>query len=417
MEDRRLAAATPARRPGPVRVIVTAALTLVVAALPVFLLGALAPRVIADLGIGEVAIGGLVALFFLVGAVTSVPGGHLTDRVGATTALRLGAVLAATVTVAIAATGTALWVLALLFAFAGIAVPLADTGGARAIAAGVPRGRQGIAFGGKEASIPVASLLAGLTVPLLGAQLGWRPAYAVAAGLGIVVAITIPRGLDQPAPPAPDDVALPPRTRRSPDPALPTSVRRSALLLLALAAAFGSAAANAAPTFLVASTVAGGLPEARAGLVLAVASSAGVAMRLASGVAADRFAGTERRLTAGLMAVGGAGMLVLALGEAAGVTVGGAILALGGGWGWTGLAFLAAVRLLPEQPARAAGMVLAGLATGGALGPLGFGALAAGPGYGTAWTAGAIAMGTAAVLATSAEVVVRRSRHARGPVG
>lgn len=405
----------PASRPGPVRVIVTAALALVSAVLPMFLLGALAPRVIADLAVDEVAIGGLVAVFFLAGAVTSVPGGHLTDRVGATTALRLGAVLAAGVAITVAVAGTALWVLVVLFALAGMAVPLADTGGARAIAAGVPRSRQGIAFGGKEASIPVASLLAGLTVPLLGAQLGWRPAYAVAAGLAAAVALVVPRGLD---PPVRTDVAgVEPHTAAPvPDaPDLSVPVRRAALLLLALAAGFGSAAANAAPTFLVASAVAGGLAEARAGIVLAVASSAGVAMRLASGVAADRFAGSERRLTAGLMALGGGGMLVLALGTTPSITVVGAVLALGGGWGWTGLAFLAAVRLLAERPARAAGMVLAGLATGGALGPLGFGVLAAGPGYANAWTAGAVSMGIAAVLASSAEVVVRRARRTTAP--
>lgn len=403
------------RRPGPLRVTVTAATALVAAVLPMFLIGALGPRIIADLGVDEVAIGAVVAVFFLASALLSLPGGALTDRVGSTAALRIGALIAATLSVIIALLGQALWILLVLFALAGAAVPMADTGGARAIAAGVPVDRQGIAFGGKEASIPVAALLAGLVVPVLGAQVGWRPAYAVAAGLAVVVAVLVPRGLDT-ARRADVTVAAAGSTLPGHDPARtrcddhpPVTSRRAALVLLAVAAGLGGGAANSAPTFLVTSAVVGGMTEARAGLLLAVASGAGVLMRLLSGVAADRSHGSERRLTAVLMGIGALGMVGLAVGSPviAGV---GAILAFGGGWGWTGLAFLAAVRLLADRPARAAGAILAGLGSGGALGPLAFGALAAGPGYAVAWSAGAGALLTAAVLAGTAEVVIRRGR-------
>jgi MFS family permease len=431
-------ARAPAVRPGPTRVITIAALALVCAALPMFLLGALAPRIILDLEVDEVAIGTLVSIFFLAGAVTSLPGGHLTDRIGSSAALRTSAAIAAGVAVSIGLFGHELWILVMCFAVGGSAVAMADTGGARAISAGVPLRRQGLAFGGKEASIPIASMLAGLTVPILGVHLGWRPAYVVAAVLALAVIVLVPSGLDRGAArPASTGTRRPGSSSLEAPAGTPWSVdqegegleeeapveerpvergpvpgARVALVLLAIAAGLGGGAANSAPTFLVASTVASGVTESWAGVLLAVASAAGVTARLAAGMTADRRGGSERRLTAALMAVGGVGMVALAIGGPA-VTVIGAVLALGGGWGWTGLAFFAAVRLLPERPAKAAGAILAGLASGGALGPLVFGTLAAGPGYGSAWSAGAAAMLVAAGLA----VVADRSTRRHEPVG
>jgi len=419
-------------RPGPGRVVTTAALALICAVLPMFLLGALAPRLIADLGIDEVAIGALVAVFFLSGAVWSLPGGYVTDRIGSTAALRLGATVSAVLAVAVATLGHELWILVVLFVFAGAAVPLADTGGARAISTGVALRRQGLAFGGKEASIPVASMLAGLTVPILGAQLGWRPAYIVAAVLAAAVILAVPAGLDRPGPGMP----TPPEERDDPPPVAPSApavavdrpaddevaavdteplpdavATRRALVLLAAGSGLAGAAGNSAPTFLVSSAVATGVSEASAGILLAIASVAGIASRIVAGLVADRRGGSERRIMAGLMGTGALGMAILAFGGPA-LTLVGAVLAFGGGWGWTGLAFFAAVRLLPHRPARAAGAILAGLASGGALGPLTFGALAAGPGYLTAWAVGAGAMLVAGTLTAFADRTVDRSTTA-----
>ncbi len=451
-------------RPGPGRVVATAAFTLACSALPVFLLGALAPRISADLGVDEVAIGGLVAVFFLSGAICSFPGGVITDRIGSSAALRTGVALAATTAAAIALLAHSFWILLLLFVLAGASVPLADTGGARAISTGVPLRRQGLAFGGKEASIPIASLLAGMMVPILGAQLGWRPAYALAAALGVLVLIAVPGGLDRFGPgssplgvdrgggrdrsvadatasavpaaappsegderihdgaPVRDDGAvvdaepepsLGDHRHGSPEPdrpaastVVPVSARR-ALLLLAIASGLAGAAGNSAPTFLVSSSVATGVSESAAGILLASASVAGILSRLAAGATADRRGGSERRIMGGLMVVGAMGLAAIAVGGP-GWTLVGALLAFGGGWGWTGLAFFAAVRLLPERPARAAGTILAGLASGGALGPLSFGALAAGPGYLVAWLCAAGAMLLAGLLVFQAERVAER---------
>lgn len=389
---------TPAVGAG--RTIATASGALIVGTLPMFLLGALSGRIGADLQVGGTVIGGLVALFFAAGAVSSIPAGHLTDRIGATAALRTAAVIAASCSLGVAALGVDVRILLVLFVIGGTAIAMADTGGARAIAASIPAGRQGIAFGGKEASIPAASMLAGLAVPILGAQLGWRPAFAVAGGLAVTFLFAVPGGLGPSTTRGSTARVSTTRRRRVPTRTPAGSDRRPAtsetgpgtglvLLLLAFAAGLGGAAATATPTFLVPAAVAGGLGESPAGFLLAGASIVGIGMRLSAGVLADRITGAEIRFTALLLGVGTVGLLALSLGGTAATAIG-AVLAIGGGWGWTGLIFLAAVRTRPSRPAGAAGTVLAGLGTGGAAGPITFGWLADGPGYPTAWlTAGA----------------------------
>jgi predicted MFS family arabinose efflux permease len=70
--------------------------------------------------------------------------------------------------------------------------------------------------------------------------------------------------------------------------------------------------------------------------------------------------------------------------------------------------FLSAVRADPAAPAAAAGVVLAGLSTGGALGPVAFGVAVSRVGYGATWTATAVAM----ALGAGAIFAAARSRRA-----
>lgn len=94
----------------------------------------------------------------------------------------------------------------------------------------------------------------------------------------------------------------------------------------------------------------------------------------------------------------------------------GGLLALGAGWGWTGLVFLVAVRADPTAPAAAAGVVLAGLSTGGALGPLLFGLLVGALGYPWGWSAAAAAMvlAAAAIMASHRAMPPPIVGHRRG---
>ena len=75
---------------------------------------------------------------------------------------------------------------------AGIGTALTRTASSVLVAWHVEPGRQGIAFGLKHGSIPIASLVAGLSVPALALTIGWRWAYAIAAVLALMVAVTVP---------------------------------------------------------------------------------------------------------------------------------------------------------------------------------------------------------------------------------
>jgi len=402
-------------RPGLVVAAVAAALAC--AALPVFLVGALSERIGDELALSGAGIGAALAAFFLAGAAASVPAGRLADHVGSRWALRAGLAVAAVTCLGIGLTARSGLVLAGCLCLGGTAVAMVDTGGARALAGAVPVARQGVAFGAKEASIPVAALLAGLTLPALGERLGWPTAFLAAAAVAVVVAALVPAGVERtrrsalptstgrvaptripPADPAAGPAAATSRPRDAADPA---GTVGPPLVALAVAAGLGAAAANAAATFLVRGAADAGASSAAAGLLLSIASAASVAARLSAGVAADRRAGGELRIVVALMSAGAVGLAGLAT-QVSALLLPAAVLALGAGWGWTGLVFLAAVRLDPARPARAAGIVLAGLAVGGAGGPAGFGAVSTAAGFRSAWTMAAAAMAVAAAVTVAA---------------
>lgn len=383
---------TPATTPK--RTTLAGATALTTAVLPIFLVGALVPFVRRDLGLEEAAVGAVVTVVFAMSSLLATPAGRIVERVGAGVALRGGVVLAGACAVVTAVVARDWWSLALPLLPVGFAVALVDTGAARAFADRVPGRRQGLAFGIKEASIPGASMLAGVSLPTLAAILGWRASF-VAAGvvaLVVLVALPAPRGL-RTTPAAPD---LPPSGEPVGSVATPSLVR------FAVAAGLGTGAATAAATFMVPSVVATGVSESGAGVVLSVASLTSIVMRMVVGAWADRTGGSPVGLTTRMMVVGGAAAAALAIGLPTPLLVLAAMVALGAGWGWTGLAFLAGVRSNPTAPAAAAGVVLTGLGAGSSLGPLAFGLLVGAGGYRLAWLGMATSALLGAVLARSA---------------
>jgi MFS family permease len=61
--------------------------SLVLAALPLFMVGGLAVQVKADLGLTEAALGAAVTIGFVVGALSAPIGGRLADRIGPKTSV------------------------------------------------------------------------------------------------------------------------------------------------------------------------------------------------------------------------------------------------------------------------------------------------------------------------------------------
>ncbi|MFP4311788.1 MAG: MFS transporter [Nitriliruptoraceae bacterium] len=403
--------ATLPRRP--MAVVVAA---LVTGLLGSFLVGAFAVEITADLATGPALTGLAVSAFYLTAAVSSVVSGRVVDRVAARTGYRLGLGAVATSGVAAGLLVRTGWQLVVALAIGGAAIAFIDPSIARTITGAVPPKRQGIAFGVKEASVAAASMTAGVALPLLAGRATWQLPFLVIAAVAVGLAVVIPTGID----------ARHQVTAGSPPPSIPTAaVARSpsgrSLGLLAVAAGLAGGAGAVVAAYLVTAGTRAGLTPGSAALLLSLGSVVSIGVRLWSGWRADRLLGGPLPLLAGLLLAGAVGVASLAaaawlsgagLGvpqassEVAGATAVvvslltiGAVLALGPGWGWSALVFLVAVRLVPGQPARASGAMLAGLGGGGAVFPLVAGLLIERLGFVVTWSALAASMGVAAALA------------------
>ncbi|MPZ89664.1 MAG: MFS transporter [Nitriliruptorales bacterium] len=269
----------------------------------------------AELGFSEAALGAAVAGAFLTGACAGPVGGRLADRIGPRAAVFTGSTLSVLALVGIAG-GAHSWAhVAAMLALSGVAFALTDPGLAILVTRAVPATRQGLAFGVKEASIPIATLAAGLAVPLIALTLGWRWAFMGGllplAGLVIVLPRIDLTGRGGPAPERTLDAA----TAAEGPPHM-------TLVLVTVAAALGSGAASGVGVFLTESAVAMGLSPASAGLLLAVGSVAGIVTRITTGILADRSGEGQLGVISWMLATGAAAMILGAGGTAPLLAVG-----------------------------------------------------------------------------------------------
>lgn len=375
------------------RIAVATAASTVLIHLPIFLLGALAVLIQADLpGFDEARLGATTSVFFGTSAVASLLGGRQAQAAGPRRGMLVAALLSA-LSLGLAAAAGGLVVLMIATAVAGAANGIGQPASNLGIARGVRPGRQGLAFGIKQCSVPFAGLLAGLSIPLLGLVIGWRWTFALAAALALPIALLVPRRFASPAGTAAARGAAEPSRR----------VRG----LVAAGAGFGSAAANSLGGFAVLSIVAAGYGSASAGYLAALGGVAGVTARLTAGWRADRRGRGHLRVVTAMLACGAVGFVLLGFGDAhPAVLVLGVLTAYGAGWGWPGLLAFAVVRLHPRNPAVATGLMQSGAMTGSVVGPLVFGLVAAGGSFRLAWllAAGSTAIGAGLILLASRAV-------------
>lgn len=383
---------------GTARAVASSSGALAVGMLPLFLVGALSPSIESDLGFGSAATGGALAVFFVVGGVTAVPVGWTTERIGAPVAMRVGVTISGLSSLAIGWLAESWFHLAAALAAAGVAIGFVDTAASAWFASTIRAGRHGAAFGVKEASVPTASLLAGLSIPLLASDLGWRTVFVLSTLLVPAVWLVVPSG------PTPPSVAVVGASRAK---------RWGPIVLFAAGIALGTGAATAAATFLVPGLEDRGWTSSSAGLLLAVASVASIAVRLVLGWLSDRRPHAVWHMVVLAMAGGALGPGLLALDGGGPARVAGAVLTLAAGWGWTGVAFHAVLMANADAPALGAGIVLGGLSLGGAAGPALFGAVSDGSSYSWAWGGSAAALAAGAVLTASASRWQRRTDDAR----
>ncbi|MGY2067305.1 MFS transporter [Blastococcus sp. SYSU DS0619] len=362
-----------------------------VGVLPPYMVGVLWVQVREDLGFGPSLLGVLVACFFLVSGLASLTAGMVVRRFGTSPVVRLSALLAAAamLLIALAAQHTPVLVGALLVAGwgNGVGQPASND----LIARAVTPDRHGLAYGTKQAAIPLATMLAGAAVPLVAIPLGWRPAFVIGAGLALLVMLTVPAGN-----------RLPPRgTAAASEAAGP--FRRAALVVLACGLMLGAATGNALGSFFVATAVDSGISPATAGLLAAVASATGAAARVALGWLADRVRTRWLLVVAAQMAVGGLSYALLGTGVEVLIGVG-VVIGYCTGWAWAGLSTYSVTRMHPGMAARATSITQGGMGAGAALGPLLFGVLVTATSYAVAWYA------TAAVSVVAGAVIVQGRR-------
>jgi len=341
-------------------------------ALPPFLLGAQAVWVREDLVIGLGFFGVAISVFFASAAAGSVLAGRLVDRVGPRRGQVVGGLLVATGGVLMATVvGSPLSLLATMSVL-GLGNACCQTVANLSMARALTPGRRGLGFGVKQSAVPLAIMLGGLAVPTLGGALGWRSTFVATATVGALVGLSALLRHEPVAGPVAavvDDLDHPPRWP---------------LLLCGLGITFASAAANFMGAFIASWGYEIGLSATTTGLLMAAGSAGSIVVRVLSGWRADGRHGANLPVVAAQMYAGALCLVGVAVGTEATV-LGFGFLAFAVGWAWPGLLLFAVARLGRDAPARASGVVQAGAFIGGAIGPMGFGALAGAAGFRPTW--------------------------------
>ncbi len=366
------------------RTLLVLVLASMVGVLPAFLLGGLSVLIGAELRFGEFALGAAVASFFVGSIILSYPAGILSERIGPVRTLAGGLAVTEVALLGVALGAYSCPELVGWIVLAGLGNAVIQVGANHLLALDVGDDRQGLAFGIKQSSIPAAGIVAGLALPLVGATLGWRWAYALCVIPGLLVLLLLPRHSTY--------VHRPRATLREGDASI------AALAVLSLAAGVGTAAGNALNSFTVESAVSSGFAVAAAGLLLSGGSVVGLLVRVGSGWLADRLGRGSLAMMTALLGTGAVGFVVLALAAVPIWIVVGTVLAFVGGWGYQGLVLLAVSRTNPHAPGAAMAIARVGPSAGAALGPFGFGALVQLSGYPFSWSIAAVAAAVAAVL-------------------
>jgi MFS family permease len=383
--------ATSANTRRPLRAATGALTTTIAVAIPVFLVGGLAVQIGEELGFSPAGLGLAVSAYFGVSALASVPAGALVERYGSVAISRFGIGLAAASLLGVAVAARSLWTLMAILALGAAANALGQLASNSSLARHVPARRQGLSFGVKQAAIPICTLLAGASVPIVALTLGWRWAFVLAAVLAVAA-----------IPLVPSEHADRKKVRGAGG-----ERATAALVVLGVAAALAAGAANALGTFLVDSAVARGTSPGPAGLALTLGGAVCTIARIVGGWQADRFPSRQVGVIASLLAAGATGLALLAVPGTPALVVG-VVLGFGLGWSWPGLMNFAVVRLHPQVPAAATSITQTGVYAGGCIGPLGLGAVAGASGYPTMWTVAAVSMVSASCLMVVGSTMLRR---------
>ena len=352
------------------RAVAASVVCLTASILPGFLTGALGRSIKEEFGLGDRGLGLAVALTFLISGLATIHAGEMADRVGFRRSLvvSMGIAVAGGLWVALLAHSPASLIAGLVVAGAGLTLvgPAAKV----LVADHVRPERHGVAFGVHMSGIPLAPLLAGLSVPVLGWTLpaagwtvGWRWMFVAGAALAAVGLLMVP---------AERASAMEAPLARAPTAGRFAHVRMPPLFVFGAAATLASSAVTGTASFFVVASADAGVSENVAGLVLSAATAGVIMARITLGVAADRIHDSAVAIVAALLASSAGGYALMAGGTAWMYVLGGqAALVLG--WSWPALMVVALVRMNPHAPGLATAFVVSGLNLGAVVGPAVFG--------------------------------------------
>jgi MFS family permease len=353
-----------------------------VGVLPIFLTGALAVQLRNDIGLSVDLLGLVFASYFTAAALLSAPLARVSDRTGPEWALRIGTVVYIASFLGLATLASSPVILSSLIALAGLGTALTRTASSVLVARNVNPRRHGLAFGLKHSSIPIGTLLAGLSVPTIALTAGWHWAYAAAALLSVVVLFAIPKPsgrVDRKSESGRADMPL------------------RLLIFSAVGFGLGSSAAASLGAYTVSTAVASGMSEGAAGILVAVGSVVGLASRILVGGWSDRRRGSQLDLVNWMLIAGGAGFLMLGVVNEWVMLVA-VPVSFATGWAWLGSYNLAMVRLNPVAPGAAVGVTQTGAFVGAIVGPTGLGFLAEEYSFTVVWVVAAVASFLAATI-------------------
>ncbi|MEV5126749.1 MFS transporter [Streptomyces decoyicus] len=394
-----------------------------------FVIGALGPRLVGELGISRTVLGLTTTAGFGAAAVLSLPAGRLVDRVGPRRCL-VALLLLTSVSLALIGAASGAAVLLGAVALGGVPQALANPATNKVILAAFPAGRRPGVTGLKQSGVQLGAFVAGLPLSLLAAGVGWRGAVWAAAGAAATAALWAARVLPPDVPaaaPAPRDApsahgASSPHAAPSPHATLSlhgapspyaTSAPHAAPSPHAASAPHGAPRRLACFSLLLGCGIASvntylalfgsqrlGLSPTTAAALVAVLGVAGVAGRVGWSRAAGK-PGRAEALPAWLAAGAVGAALLLAAATWVHPLVWVATVAVGTFAVSANAVSMVVVmrRAAPGRAGQDSALVSAGFFAGFAVGPPLFGALVSAAGYGPGWLLAAAEFAMAAVVA------------------
>lgn len=362
----------------------------VLAIIPVSMIGAAAFLIRNDFPFDESQIGLVAALFFVTVSLFSYPSGLLVERIGDGSSLRLVAWLTAFSSAGLGLATYAFWHMVVFLIIGGLACSLAIPSGSSALAALRTR-HTGTLIGLHQGSAPLAALVAGIALPVVAVPFGWRAVFVASSSVAFVFGFMHPSTWRQQR-----DARRQAASNNEPRPS-PKALPKG-LVLLSIAIGLGAGPGISGGIFLVDSLLASDQTPTFGGLLLAVASLFGAIFRIGLPSVAQRFHLPVFTFTATLFFFSGVGYLFFSFAGSAPTFILGALVGYSIGYGWSGVAYYGVVQAVPYAPARAIGKINTGSAGGAGVGPFAFGAIAGVWSYSVSWAAAGVTMLVAAVL-------------------